>query len=121
MKALLFIRSGIYPEVEFPRIVVVARSGGAPPDVFLTSVTRPLEQALTTALGVQRIRSKTIRGATEISLQFAPDTDMWRALQLVESRVGEVRSSLAPDAEIIVERVTTGSFPVVTFNLSGAI
>ncbi len=83
--------SGIYPEVEFPRIVVVARTGGAPPEVFLTAVTRPLEQVLTTVLGVQRIRSKTIRGATEISLQFSPSTDMWRALQLVESRVAEVR------------------------------
>lgn len=113
--------SGIYPEVEFPRIVVVARTGGAPPDVFLTTVTRPLEQTLTTVLGVQRIRSKTIRGATEISLQFAPNTDMWRALQLVESRVAEVRSSLPPDAELITEKVTTGSFPVVTFNVSGPV
>lgn len=111
--------SGIYPEVEFPRIVVVARTGGAPPDVFLTSVTRPLEQALTQVLGLERIRSKTIRGATEISLQFAPNTDMWRALQMTESRVAEVRSSLSNDTEIIVERVTTGSFPVVTFNVAG--
>jgi CzcA family heavy metal efflux pump len=113
--------SGIYPEVEFPRIVVVARTGGAPADVFLTTVTRPLEQSLTTVLGVQRIRSKTIRGATEISLQFDSGTDMWRALQLVESRVNEARSDLPPGAEILVERVTTGSFPVVTFNVSGAI
>src|SRR5215472_3807723 len=113
--------SGIYPEVEFPRIVVVARTGGAPADVYLTTVTRPLEQTLTTVLGVQRIRSKTIRGATEISLQFAPGTDMWRALQLVESRVNEARSDLPAGAEILVERVTTGSFPVVTFNLAGAI
>jgi CzcA family heavy metal efflux pump len=113
--------SGIYPEVEFPRIVVVARSGGAPADVFLTSVTRPLEQTLTSVLGVQRIRSRTIRGATEISLQFSPDTDMWRALQLVVSRANEARSDLPAGAEIIVERVTTGSFPVVTFNLSGTV
>lgn len=113
--------SGIYPEVEFPRIVVVARTGGAPPDVYLTTVTRPLEQMLTTVLGVQRIRSKTIRGATEIHLQFAPDTDMWRALQLTESRIAEARASLPADTEVIVERVTTGSFPVVTFNLSGPI
>ena len=119
--AALSMPSGIYPEVEFPRIVVVARSGGAPADVFLTTVTRPLEQSLTTVLGVQRIRSKTIRGATEISLQFASGTDMWRALQLVESRVGEVRSELPVGAELIVERVTTGSFPVVTFNLAGAV
>ena len=117
----LSMPSSIYPEVEFPRIVVVARTGGAPSDVFLTSVTRPLEQTLTTVLGVQRIRSKTIRGATEISLQFAPNTDMWRALQLVEAQVSEVRAELPPNAELIVERVTTGSFPVVTFNLSGAL
>jgi len=116
----LSMPSAIYPEVEFPRVVVVARTGGAPPDVFLTAVTRPLEQALTTVLGVQRIRSKTIRGATEVSLQFSPGTDMWRALQLVESRTNEVRGALPPRAEIIVERVTTGSFPVLTFNVSGA-
>ncbi len=119
MVAAYRMPSGIYPEVEFPRIIVVARSGGAPPDAFLTSVTRPLEQALTQVLGLERIRSKTIRGATEVSLQFAPNTDMWRALQMVESRVSEVRSSLPSDTEVIVERVTTGSFPVVTFNVSG--
>jgi CzcA family heavy metal efflux pump len=113
--------SGIYPEVEFPRIVVVARTGGAPPDVFLTTVARPLEQGLSTVLGLQRLRSKTIRGATELSLQFAPGTDMWRALQMVESRVAEIRSQLPTDTELIVERVTTGSFPVVTFNVAGAI
>jgi CzcA family heavy metal efflux pump len=112
--------SGIYPEVEFPRIVVVARVGGSPADVYLTSVTRPLEQALTAVLGIQRIRSKTIRGATEISLQFAPDTDMQRALQMVQAQVAEERSSLPPDAEIVVERVTTGSFPVLTLNVEGA-
>jgi len=112
--------SGIYPEVEFPRIVVVARGGGAPPDVFLTTVTAPLEQALTTVLGVQRVRSKTIRGATEISLTFAPGTDLWRALQMVESRTNELRSALPPETELVVERVTTASFPVVTFNVSGA-
>ncbi|MDP9002381.1 MAG: efflux RND transporter permease subunit [Myxococcota bacterium] len=119
--AALSLPSGIYPEVEFPRIVVVARTGGAPADVFLTNVTRPLEQTLTTVLGLQRIRSKTIRGATEISLQFTPDTDMWRALQLVESHANEVRGELPPGSELLVERVTTGSFPVVTFNLSGAV
>ena len=113
--------SGIYPEIEFPRVVVVARAGGAPPDVFLTQLTRPLEQSLTSTQGLERIRSKTIRGATEISLQFSPDTDMWRALQMVESKISEARGGLPADAEIVVEKVTTGSFPVVTFNVSGAL
>ena len=119
VESALSMPSGIYPEVEFPRIVVVARTGGAPPEAFLTSVTRPLEQQLVTVIGVQRVRSRTIRGAVEISLQFEPGTDMWRALQLVESRVNETRSELPPATEVVVERVTTGSFPVVTFNVAG--
>jgi CzcA family heavy metal efflux pump len=113
--------SGIYPEVEFPRIVVVARSGDAPPDVTQIAVTRPLESALATVLGVERLRSRTIRGATELSLIFAPGTDMWRALQLVQAHVGEARSSLPPGAEVIVERLTTTSFPIITYNLTGPI
>ena len=38
--------SGIYPEVEFPRIVVVAREHDVPPDEVEKSLTRPLESAL---------------------------------------------------------------------------
>lgn len=113
--------SGIYPEVEFPRIVVVARSGDAPPDTTQVELTQPLENALATVLGIERIRSNTIRGATELSLQFAPDTDMWRALQLVQSSVAEIRSELPPNTDITVERLTTTSFPVLTYNLTGAI
>jgi CzcA family heavy metal efflux pump len=111
--------SGIYPEIDFPRIVVVARGGDAPPELTQATIGRPLEVALTTVLGVERVRSRTIRGAVEISLLFSPGTDMWRALQLTESRVGETRGALPAGVDIVVERLTTTSFPVVTFNLSG--
>src|SRR4051812_13146338 len=70
-------------------------------------------------MGLERVRSRTIRGAVELGMQFSPGTDMWRALQLVESRVGETRAQLPPSAEVVVERLTTTSFPVITFNLSG--
>src|SRR5205085_10392559 len=71
--------SGVYPEVTFPRIAVVARV----PDWDVTKmelkVTRPLEEALSTVLGVNRVRSKTIRGGSELSIDFNPGTDMRRA------------------------------------------
>jgi multidrug efflux pump subunit AcrB len=117
----LRLPSGIYPEVEFPRIQVVAHGGDAPPEVAQITLARPLETALATVLGLERIRSRTIRGATELSLMFAPGVDMWRSLQLVESRIGEARSSLPAGVEVIAERLTTSSFPVVTFNLAGQI
>src|SRR6185437_15433019 len=121
--ALLVTRmpSGIYPEMDFPRIVVVARSGDAPAELTQATLGRPLEVALATVQGIERVRSRAIRGAVEISLLFAPGTDMWRALQLTESRVGETRSALPAGADVVVERLTTTSFPVITFNVTGPV
>src|SRR3954469_23796871 len=68
--------SGVYPEVTFPRIAVVARV----PDWDVTrmevKVPRPLEDAVSTVLGVPQVRSKSIRGGSELSVDFTPGTDM---------------------------------------------
>ncbi len=115
------LASGIYPDVDYPRIVVVARGGDDPSDVFETQVTRPLEQALATVLGVRRVRARTLRGSTEISLQFVAGSDMWRALQLVQSQANSARAALPANVEIEIERLTPTTFPVLTFNLAGPI
>jgi CzcA family heavy metal efflux pump len=113
--------AGIYPEVDFPRIVVVARGGDGEPAVYQRQVTIPLEQGLATTLGVRQVRARTIRGAAEISLLFAPGTDMWRALQLVQAQVNATRNALPAGTEFEVERLTPTAFPVVTYNLSGRV
>ena len=113
--------SGVYPELTFPRIAVVVRQGDAPPQVFEQNVTKPVEEALATVLGVVRVRSRTIRGGTQVQLYFAPDTDMWRALQLAQSSMSDIRSTLPPGANITVERLTPVSFPVLSFDVSGPI
>ncbi len=111
--------SAVYPEVEFPRIGVVVRQSDLPPDLMQTSILRPIEQTLMTVFGVQRVRSRTIRGGADVSLLFSPRTDMWRALQLVESALGDVKASLPPGTIVRVERVTPVSFPILSFNVSG--
>jgi len=111
---------GIYPEVDFPRIVVVARAGDLPPPVMVAAATRPLEESIATVPGVERLRSRTIRGATELSAQLAPGTDMFRALQLVQAHVDEARRDLPERAEVTVERVTATALPIATFNIGGA-
>src|SRR5205823_13667068 len=83
--------SGVYPEVTFPRIAVVARV----PDWDITKmevkVTRPLEEAVSTVLGVAQVRSETIRGGSEISIDFTPDPHMRRADNLAWHRIGAKR------------------------------
>jgi len=78
--AAVTLPSSIYPPLEFPRIVIVAQSGTLPPQSMSLIVTRPIEQVVMAVPGVRRVRSRSIRGAAEISAQFAPGTDMVVAL-----------------------------------------
>ncbi len=110
---------GLYPELAFPRVVVVATLPDATTETMLYNVTRPLEEAMAPLLGVERVRSKTIRGAVELSLQFAPSTEMVTALQLVQARLADVRAELPRDTQLQAERLTPTSFPVLTVSVDG--
>src|SRR2546423_892168 len=111
--------SGIYPEVTFPRIAVVARV----PDRDVTNmelkVTRPLEEAVIGVLGVAKVRSKTIRGGSQLDIDFTPGTDMRRAEQLTWNRIGARRSDLPPNTELVVEQMTPSVFPILSLVLTG--
>lgn len=111
--------SAIYPELLFPRITIVAQGSSLGARQVEFSVTRPIEEAVSTVPGVTRVKSKSIRGATEISVTFSPKTDMQVALQLTQTRVSQVRGTLPPDMEIEVERLTPSLFPILSYNLEG--
>src|SRR5215510_4394475 len=104
--------SGIYPPLQFPRIVIVAHSGTLPPQSMSLIVTRPIEQAIMAVPGIYRVRSRSIRGAAEISAQFNPSTDMIVALQTVQNRISEINSELPAGTALQVERMTPEVFPV---------
>jgi CzcA family heavy metal efflux pump len=112
--------SAIYPELLFPRITIVAQGSSLGARQVEFSVTRPLEEAVSTVPGVTRVKSKSIRGASEISVTFAPQTDMQIALQLTQTRVSQARSALPPEIDIEVARLTPSLFPVLSYNLEGA-
>ncbi len=115
----LRLPSAIYPELRFSRITVVAQGSTLGARQIVFSVTRPLEEAVSIVPGVTRVRSHTIRGATEISVTFASGTDMDRALQLVRARVNQIQASLPADLELEIEQLTPSLFPILSYNLEG--
>jgi len=115
----LTLPSSIYPPLEFPRIVIIAHSGTLPPQTTMLTVTRPLETAVMEVPGIRRVRSRSIRGAAEISAQFDPSTDMIVALQQVQNRIAEARRELPSDTELTVERLTPAVFPILILSLTG--
>ena len=116
--ALVRLPAGIYPEMDFPRVIVVAHRAQQPPDLVELQITRPLEEALAVVPGVQQVRARTIRGAAEVNVLLAPGEDPMRAEQLCRAAVAGVE--LPPDTDVEVERVLPTDIPVITFNVSGA-
>src|SRR5947209_5222744 len=111
--------SGVYPEVTFPRIAVVAKRPGLDLITMELQVTRPLEMAASSVLGVRRVRSTTIRGGCDVSIDFAPGTDMVQALQLTWNRIGAARGQMPADVELAVEQMTPSVFPIMSVVLTG--
>ncbi|WP_218082792.1 efflux RND transporter permease subunit [Anthocerotibacter panamensis] len=110
--------SDVYPELTFPRIAVIAEVGDISPERVVLTVTRPLEEACGQVYRVRWVRSKTIRGSAELSIEFQPGTDMQLALQQLQARVNEVRATLPANINLTIERITPAIFPVLTFNVS---
>jgi len=111
--------SSIYPPLEFPRIVVIAHSGTLPPQSMMLTVTRPIETVVMEVPGIRRVRSRSIRGAAEISAQFDPATDMVVALQQVQNRIAETQGELPAGTALTVDRLTPAVFPILIFSLTG--
>ncbi len=117
--AMLRMPSGIYPEVAFPRIVVIAQTPGLGVKDVEVAVTRPIEEVVGIVLGVVRVRSKSVRGAAELSIDFAPGTDMVQALNDVRARMAEVGAQLPAGTSTITERQTPSVFPIISFVVTG--
>ncbi|HXL81601.1 MAG TPA: efflux RND transporter permease subunit [Pyrinomonadaceae bacterium] len=110
--------TAIFPQTDFPRIVIIVDNGVVPAPQMLVSVTRPLEEAMNGIPGIVRIKSTTARGGTEINLFFDWSVDVLQSLQLVQARMSQLSSSLPPTAAIRnVDRLTFAVFPVTGYSL----
>ena len=116
IRAISVLPSGIYPEMTFPRVVVVAHAGQLAPDLIEAQVTRPLEDALAVVPGVRHVRAKTIRGAVELALQLTDTTDPLAAQFACRAAIDHVE--LPKGTITAVERVLPTAVPVITFNLA---
>ena len=116
--AALRLPSSIFPSVTFPVIKVIADVGEEPAAHMMTTVTRPLEEAILRVPGIQRILSTTSRGTSELSGHFQWGTDMQVALQRVQGEVARVRSILPAETEVDVEWMNTAIFPILGFAIT---
>ena len=108
----------VFPEVNFPRVLVGIDNGVAPIDQMQVTVTRPVEEALNSVEGLERVQSITSRGTVEVDLFFSWKVDMFQTLQRVNAALARVQSELPPTAKVTANRLTFAAFPIMGYSLT---
>lgn len=117
--AALGMPSSIFPQTDFPRVVILIDNGVMPANEMMATITRPVEEAMKDIPGVRTVRSKTGRGSAEINVFFTWQTDMVQAELFVQGRLAVVQKALPATASSAVWRLTFAAFPVVGLSLTG--
>ena len=113
-----YLPVGLFPDVNFPRVVVNLDAGDRPAERMAIEVTWPIEEAVRSVPGVRSVRSTTSRGSAQISINFAWGQDMVAAMLQVESAVNQIKGSLPAETMFEVRRMDPTVFPVLGYSLT---
>jgi HAE1 family hydrophobic/amphiphilic exporter-1 len=89
----------LMPEIVYPTISVRAEYPGVAPEEMENLVARPLEEALSSAPGVQEISSTSSEGSTSVRVAFEHGVNLDEAANELRSRLDRRRATLPEDME----------------------
>src|SRR5882672_10995811 len=114
----LTIPISVFPNTDFPRVVVGVDNGVMPIDQMLVTITRPIEEAVNSVPGLKKVTSVTSRGSAEVDLFFDWNSDMILTLQRVDAVVARLQADLPPTAKVETHRMTFAVFPIIGYSLT---
>jgi CzcA family heavy metal efflux pump len=112
--------SSVFPQTDFPRVVILVDNGIMPADEMMATITRPIEEAMKEIPGAVSVRSATKRGSAQINIFFNWRVDMERSELYVLGRLSQIRGDLPATAGTEVERVTFSAFPIIGISLTSS-
>jgi HAE1 family hydrophobic/amphiphilic exporter-1 len=126
---LIFITIGIisliklplemFPDVSFPGLMVHVPYPSSSPEEVERTITRPLEEILSTINNLKNISSTSSSSDSRIHLEFDSGTNMDYASMEIRDKIDQIRSRLPDDIEKIrIRRWSTSDFPVISVNIS---
>lgn len=113
------IQSGLFPDITFPKIKIIAENGQQPVDKMMVTITIPIENAIKKVQDLNLIRSTTSRGSLEISAFFNWNTNIDLGKQRIEAQINAIKQQLPPDVNITIEKMNPSILPVMGFSLEG--
>jgi cobalt-zinc-cadmium resistance protein CzcA len=113
------VKTGLFPDITFPKIKVIADAGQQPVDKMMTTVTVPLENAIKRTEGLDYIRTTTSRGSVEINVFLTWDADIDKAMAQIQALTEQAKGDMLPNTNINVQKMNPSILPVMGFSLEG--
>lgn len=118
--ALRALSVDLYPNINYPILVVRCDLPGAAPEEVEQIITKRVEDALSTVSGIQTIRSVSREGASNVILEFAPGIDVRFQEIQVRGKLANIRRSLPDDmAEPSIFRQDPDDAPIIEISVTG--
>ncbi|MEO5929552.1 MAG: efflux RND transporter permease subunit [Candidatus Kapaibacterium sp.] len=108
----------LFPDITFPRIVILADNGEQPAERMMSEVTIPLEGLASSLQDVRLVRSVTGRGSTEISIDLDWGANVEETVQSLQGRIQDIHNVLPAAAEIQVQQMRVSVFPIQGYSLT---
>jgi multidrug efflux pump len=108
-----------YPKVEFPLINILTTYPGAPAEVMEGFVTTPIEQAISTADGIDYITSQSTQGASNVNVYMKLGSRASDSMTDIANKVSSVRGQLPKEIDDpVISKEDAASLPFLFFNVS---
>ena len=110
----------LFPRVEFPVITVISVLPGADPNTVETTVSKPIEDALSSISSIKHLRSTSADSVSQVVVEFELEKNIDVAFQEVQAKLSTVRSDLPIDLEDpVVEKFDIDSTPIMAVVVAG--
>ena len=108
-----------FPDIEFPGIFIQVPYNGSTPEEVERLITRPIEEALATLSGVERMQSTSSENMAQIFLQFGWDQSMGAKGIEARAKVDGIRHELPEDVRrILIFTGSLGDQPILQLRIS---
>jgi len=110
----------LLPKMDWPMVSVVTIYPGAGPKEVETTVSKPIEEALSSLNGLKHLRSFSNENVSVILAEFSFTTDVESATNEVQRKVDGVRADLPKEIYTpTVAKSDINDFPIVRIAMSG--
>ena len=116
--SLIRLRVDLMPDMTWPMITVTTTYPGAGPEEIETLITRPMEQAIGSVQGVERMSSSSVEGSSGVRVQFAWGTNLDPAISDIRARLEQLRRNMPPGVDPpYIRRYDSADQPIIYLGL----